>query len=144
MGFPDSSIGKEPSCNAGDPSSIPEFGKICWKRERLHMPVFLGFPCVSAGKEFFNGETWTQWSFSFSISPFSDYSGLISFRTDWFDLLAVQGTRKSLLQHHSLNASVLWHSAFFMVQLSHSDKTTGKNHRFDYMEFCWQSDVSAF
>ena len=92
MGFPDSSIGKEPSCNAGDPSSIPEFGKICWKRERLHMPVFLGFPCVSAGKEFFNGETWTQWSFSFSISPFSDYSGLISFRTDWFDLLAVQET----------------------------------------------------
>ena len=95
MGFPDSSIGKEPSCNAGDPSSIPEFGKICWKRERLHMPVFLGFPCVSAGKEFFNGETWTQWSFSFSISPFSDYSGLISFRTDWFDPLAIQDSQES-------------------------------------------------
>ena len=59
------------------------------------------------------------WSFSFSISPSDEYSGLISFRTDWFDLLAVQGTLKSLLQHHNLKASVLWHSAFFMIQLSH-------------------------
>ena len=66
------------------------------------------------------------WSFSFSISPSGDYSGLISFRTDWFDLLAVQGTLKSLLQHHSSKASVLWRSAFFMVQLSHSYMTTGK------------------
>ena len=57
------------------------------------------------------------WSFSFSISPPREYSGLISFRVDWFDLLAVQGTLKSLLQHHSSNASILWHSAFFMVQL---------------------------
>ena len=56
------------------------------------------------------------WSFSFSISPFNEYSGLISFRIDWFDLLAVQGTRKSLLQHHSSNASILHHSAIFMVQ----------------------------
>ena len=59
------------------------------------------------------------WSFSFSISPSSEYSGLISFRTDWFDLLAVQRTLKSLLQHHSLKASILWRSAFFIVQLSH-------------------------
>ena len=59
------------------------------------------------------------WSFSFSISPSHEYSGLISFRIDWFDLLAVQGTVKSLLQHHSSKASVLPHSAFFMVQLSH-------------------------
>ena len=58
-------------------------------------------------------------SFSFSISPSNEYSGLISFRIDWFDLLAVQGTLKSLLQHHSSKASILWHSAFFMVQLSH-------------------------
>ena len=63
---------------------------------------------------------WTKyWSFSFSISPSNEYSGLISFRIDWFDLLAVQGTLKCLLQHHSSKASILWHSAFFMVQLSH-------------------------
>ena len=59
------------------------------------------------------------WSFSFSISPFNEYSGLISFRMDWLDLLAVQGTLKSLLQHHSSQASILWRSAFFMVHLSH-------------------------
>ena len=66
------------------------------------------------------------WSFSFSISPSNEYSGLTSFRIDWFDLLAVQGTLKSLLKHHSLKASVLRHSAFFMVQLSHPYMTTGK------------------
>ena len=66
------------------------------------------------------------WSFSFSISPSSEYSGLISFRIDWFDLHAVQGTLKSLLKHHSLKASILWHSAFFMVQLSHLYMTPGK------------------
>ena len=66
------------------------------------------------------------WSFSFSISPSNEYLGLISFRMDWLDLLAVQGTLKSLLQHHSLKASILWHSAFFMVQLSHPYMTTGK------------------
>ena len=59
------------------------------------------------------------WSFSFSISPSSEYSRLISFRMDWLDLLAVQGTLKSLLQHHTSKASILWHSAFFRVQLSH-------------------------
>ena len=66
------------------------------------------------------------WSFSFSISPSSEHSGLISFRVDLFDLLAVQGTLKSLLQHHSSKASVLWHSAFFIVQLSHPYMNTGK------------------
>ena len=66
------------------------------------------------------------WSFSFSISPSNDYSGLISFRMDWLDLLAVQGTLKSLLQHHSSKASILQHSAFFIVQLSHPYMTTGK------------------
>ena len=66
------------------------------------------------------------WSFSFSISPSSEDSGLISFRMDWLDLLAVQGTLKSLLQHHSSKASILWHSAFFRVQLSHPYMTTGK------------------
>ena len=70
----------------------------------------------------------TRWPkyWGFSISPSSDYSGLISFRMDWFDLLAVQGTLKSFLQHHSSKASVLQHSVFFMVQLSHPYMTTGK------------------
>ena len=71
------------------------------------------------------------WSFSFSISPSSEHPGLISFRMDWLDLLAVQGIFKSLLQHHSLKASILWCSAFFTVQLSHPYMTTGKNCRFD-------------
>ena len=66
------------------------------------------------------------WNFSFNISPSDEYSELISFRINWFDLLAVQGTLKSLLQHHSLKASVLQCSAFFMVQLSHPYMTTGK------------------
>ena len=66
------------------------------------------------------------WSFSFSVSPSNEYSGLISFRIDWLDLLVVQGILKSLLQHHSSKASILWHSASFMVQLSHPYVTTGK------------------
>ena len=66
------------------------------------------------------------WNFSFTISPSNEYSGLTSFRIDWFDLLAVQGILKSLLQHHSSKASNLQHSAFFMVQLSHPYMTTGK------------------
>ena len=66
------------------------------------------------------------WSFSFSISPSNEYSGLISFRIDWFDLLAVQGTLKSLFQHHNLKASVLQRLTFFVVQLSHPYMTTGK------------------
>ena len=71
------------------------------------------------------------WSFRFSISPSNEYSGLTSFRMDWLDLLAVQGTLKSLLQHHSPKASILQHSVFFMVQLSHPYMTTEKNYSFD-------------
>ena len=67
------------------------------------------------------------WSFSFNISPSNEYSGLISFRIDWLDLLVVQGTLKGLLQHHSLKASIIWRSAFFIVQFSHPYMTTGKN-----------------
>ena len=70
---------------------------------------------------------WTKyWSFSFSISPYNEYSGWIYFRIDWLDLCEVQGTLKSLLQHHSSKASILWGSAFFIVQLSHPYMTTGK------------------
>ena len=70
-----------------------------------------------------------DWSFSYSISPSNVYSGLISFRMDWLDLFAVQGTLKSLLQHHSSKASILWRSAFFIVQLSHPYMTTGRQRR---------------
>ena len=75
---------------------------------------------------------WTKyWSFSFSISPPNEYSGSISFRIDRLDLLAVQGTLKSLLQHHSSKESILRHSAFFIVQFPHPYRITGKNHSFD-------------
>ena len=81
-----------------------------------------------------------DWSFSFSISPSNEYSGLISFRMDWLDLLAVQGTLKSLLQQHSSKASILQRSAFFTVQLSHPYMTTGKTIALTRQ----QSNVSAF
>ena len=79
------------------------------------------------------------WSFSFSISSSNEYSGLISFRMDWLDILAVHRTLSSLLQHHSSKASILWCSAFFISILD-----CRKNHSSDYMDLCWQSNVSAF
>ena len=93
-------------------------------------PLLL-LPSVFPSVRVFSNESvlirWPEyWRFSFSISPFNEYSGLISFRMDWLDLLAVQGPLKSLLQHHSSKASILWHSAFFIVQLSHPYMTTGK------------------
>ena len=94
-------------------------------------PLLL-LPSVFPGIRVFSNESalcirWLKyWSFSFSISPSSEHSGLISFRIDWFDLLAVQGTFKSLLQHHISKASILQHSAFFIVQLLHLGMTTGK------------------
>ena len=80
------------------------------------------------------------WSFNFSISPSNEYSGLISFRMDWLNLLAGQGTLKSLLQHHSSKASILQHSVFFIVQLSHSYMTTGKTITLTR----WKIKISAF
>ena len=80
------------------------------------------------------------WNLSFSISPSSECSELI----DWFDLLAIQGTLKSFLQHCSSKVSILWHSAFFMVRLSHQYMTTGKTIALTYMDLCRQSDVFAF
>ena len=84
------------------------------------------------------------WSLSFSIYPSNKYSRLTSFRIDWFDLLAVQGILKSLLQHHSSKALLLWFSAFFMVPLSHPYMTTGKTTALTIWTFYWQSDVSVF
>ena len=94
---------------------------------RPHLP-----PLIFPGIRVFSNESalpirWPKyWSFSFNISPSNEHSGLISFRMDWLDLLAVQGTLKSLLQHHSSKASILWCSVFFIVQLSHPCMTTGK------------------
>ena len=89
------------------------------------------------------GISWPKyWSFSFNIIPSNEYSELISLRIDWVDLLVVQGTLKSLLQHHHLKASIIRHSAFFMVQRSHS--YYWKNHSLDWTELCRKSDVSAF
>ena len=97
----------------------------------LSRPLLLLPPIPSSIRVFSNESTlrmrWPKyWSFSFSISPSKEHQGLISFRVDWLDLLAVQGTLKSLLQHHSTKASILQHSAFFTVQLSHPYMTTGK------------------
>ena len=97
----------------------------------LCLPLLL-LPSVFPNIRVFSSESalhfrWPKvWGFSFSISPSNEHSGLISFRIDWFELLAVQGTLKSLIQHHSLKAPVLWHSAFFMVQLSHPYVTAEK------------------
>ena len=92
----------------------------------LHLPSI--FPSIRVlSNESALPIRWSKyWSFSFSISPSNEYSELISFRMDWLDLLAVQGTLKSILQHHSSKASTLWHSAFFSIQLSHPYMTTGK------------------
>ena len=97
----------------------------------LCRPLLLLPPIPPSIRVFSNESTflmkWPKyWSFSFSISPSNEHPGLISFRMDWLDLLAVQGTLKSLLQHYSSEAPILWHSAFFTVQLSHPYMTTGK------------------
>ena len=97
----------------------------------LYHPLLL-LPSVFPSIKVFSNESvlcimWPKyWSFSFSISPSNEHPGLISFRMDWLDLLTVQGTLKRLLQHHSSKASILWHSAFFMIQLSHPYMTTRK------------------
>ena len=114
----------------------------------LCRPLLLLPPIPPSIRVFYHESTlrmkWPNyWSFSFSISPSSEHPGLISFRMDWLGLLAVQGTLKSLLQHHSSKASVLWHSAFFTVQLT-SIHDPWKNRSLDQTDLCWQSNVSAF
>ena len=106
----------QPSHPLSSPSSDAETDQRlfwCWEESVLHI-------------------RWPKyWSFSFSISPCNEYSGLLSFTIDWFDLLAVKWTLKSFLQHHSSKAPILRYSAFFIVQLSHPYTTTGKNHSLD-------------
>ena len=104
----------------------------------IHCHPLLLLPSIFPSIRVFSNESvlhirWPQyWSFSVSISPSNEYSGLISFRIDWFELLAVQGTLKSLLQHHSSKAPILWCSAFFIVQLT-SIHDNWKSHSFDYV-----------
>ena len=104
----------------------------------LHRPLLL-LPSIFPSIRVFSNESalrirWPKyWSFSFNNSPTNEHLGLIYFRMDWLDLLSIQGILKSLLQHHSSNASILWHSAFFTIQLSHDH---WKNHSFDYMDIC--------
>ena len=94
-------------------------------RPLLLLPSIFPSTRVSSNESFLRIRWPKYWNFSFSISTSNEYSGLISFRMDWLDLLSIQGTLKSLLQHHSSKASILWHSAFFIVQLSHPYMTTG-------------------
>ena len=110
----------------------------------LYCPLLL-LPSVFPSIRVFSNESvihirWPKfWSFSFSISPSNEYSGLISFRIDWFDLLAVQGTLKSLLQHHSSKALILWCSTFFMVQLSENLACVVESHNLCKMVVKWLS-----
>ena len=115
----------------------------------LGLPLLL-LPSIPPSIRVFSNESTLKmrcpkyWSFSFSIIPSKEIPGFIPFRMDWLDLLAVQGTLKSLLQHHSSKASILRRSAFFTVQLSYPYMTTGKTMTLTKMDLCRQSNVSAF
>ena len=115
----------------------------------LYHPILV-LPSIFPSIRAFSSESllhisWPKcWSFSFKISTPNEYLGLISFRIDWFDFLPVQGTLKSLLQHHCSKSQILWQSAFFMDQLSFSYMTTGKTIALDYMNLCRQNNVSLF
>ena len=124
-----------PPCPSQTPGSLPKLMSIKSVMPSSHLilcrPLLLLPPIPSSIRVFSNESAlpirWPKyWSFSFSISPSNEHPGLIFFRMDWLDLLAVQGTLKSLLQHHSSKALILRHSAFFTVQLSHPYMTTGK------------------
>ena len=124
-----------PPCPSPTPRVYPNSTSIKSVMPSSHLilcrPLLLLPPIRPSIRVFSNESTvhvkWPKyWSFSFSISPSNEQPGLVSFRMDWLDLRAVQGTLKSLLQHHSSKASILWRSAFFIVQLSHPYMTTGK------------------
>ena len=144
------------ACTLPCPSPAP---RTCWNSCPLsqwcHPTISSSVAPFSSSPQFFPESVFSNesalhirwpkyWNFSLSTSPSNEYSGLISFTIDWFNLLVVQRILKSLLQHHSLKASILWHSAFFIVHLSHPYMTIGKNHSFDCFDVCWQNDVSAF
>ena len=125
-----------PPCPSPSPGVYPNSCPLSWMvKPSNHLilchPLLL-LPSIFPSIRVFSNESalhirWSKdWSFSFYISPSNEHPGLIPFRMDWLDLLAVQGTLKSLLQHHSSKATILWCSAFFIVQLSHPYMTTGK------------------
>ena len=125
-----------PSPTPGVPSDLRPSSQWCHPTISSSVVPFSSCPQSLPASVFSNESTlrmrWPKyWSFSFSIIPSKEIPGLISFRMDWLDCLAVQGTLKSLLQHHSSKASILRRSAFFTVQLSHPYVTTGKNHSLD-------------
>ena len=133
---------------------LPELAQthVHWVGDDIQPSHPLSFPSSPVFNLFHHRVFSNEWAlcirwpkyWSFNISTSDEYSGLISLRIDWFDLLTVQETLKSPLQHHSLKASVLQCSAFFIVQISHPYMTAGKNHSFHYMDLCQQSDVSLF
>ena len=118
--------------NSWSPSKLMSIESVMPSNHLILCHPLLLLPSIFQSISIFSNESalcirWPKyWSFSFNISFSTEYSGLISFRMDWLDLLAVQGTLKSLLQHHSSKASILWHSYFFMVQLSYPYMNTGK------------------
>ena len=127
---------------------LPEFTQthVHWVGDAIQPSHPL--PSIFPSIRFFSNESvfhirWPKY-WSFSTSPSNEYSGLISFRTEWFDLLAVQGSVKSLLQYHSSKASILRCSAFFNSPTLASIHDHWKNHSLDWMDFYWQSNVSAF
>ena len=115
---------------------------LCWP--------LLFLPSIFLSIRVFSNESalhirWPKyWSFRFNVSPSNEHPGLISFRMDWLDFIAVQGILKSLLQHHNTKASILWCLAFFTVPTLTSIHNYWENHSFDYIDLCQQSDVSAF
>ena len=136
--------------NSGSPPKPVSTESVMPSNHLILCCPLLRLPSIFPSIRVFSNESalhirWPKyWSFSFNISPTSEHPGLISFRMVWLDLLAVQGTLKSLLQHHSSKESILQCSAFFIVQLSHPYMTTGINHSLDQTDLCWQSNVSAF
>ena len=142
--WPHASQHTRPPCPSPSPQSPPKPMSIESVMPSNHLilgcPLLL--PSIFPRIRVFSNESdlhirWSKyWSFSFNISPSNEHPGLISFGMDWLDLLSVQGTLKSLLQHHSSKASILRHSAFLIVQLSHPYMTTGKT--LTRWTFCWQ------
>ena len=147
------------NCTSGFPvlPYLPEFAQthVHWVNDVIQLshppssPLLL-LPSIFHSIRVFSNDSvlhirWPKyWSFSFSLSPSNEYSGLISFRMDWLDLLAVQETLKSLLQHHSSKASVASVLSFLYSPTLTSIHDYWKNHSFDYMDLCWQGNVSAF
>ena len=130
--------------------SLPKLIELMMPSNHLIFCLLLCLPTIFPSIRVFSNESalhirWPKyWSFSFNISPYNEHSGLISFRMDWLDLLAIQGTLKGLFQHHSSKASILRPAAFFYTRTLTSIYDCWKNHSLNETNLCWQSNVSAF